>query len=143
MTELRTIRDDFFSEPNADTSLMRLMGSRCKACGEAFLGAPEGCANCQSEEFDPIPLSREGRLFSYTVVRNQPPGDYKGAVNPFVPYPVGLVELSEGLRILCRIDAEIDALKIDMPLTLSVHPYYQDQEGNTVLSYSYAAQGAR
>lgn len=139
----KTIRDDFFSEPRDDVAKIHLMGSRCRTCGEAFLGDLNACANCQSEALDSIPLGREGKLFSYTVVRNQPPGDYKGAVNPFVPFAVGLVELPEGVRILCRIDAPLDGLKIDMPLTLSVHPYYQNADGETVLSYSFAEKGTR
>lgn len=139
MGAIKTIRDEFFSEPRDDIAAIHLMGSKCGACGEVSLGKPPACPHCQSEALAPLPLGREGTLYSYTVVRNQPPGDYKGAVNPFVPYAVGLVELPEGVRILCRIDAALDALAIGAPLRLSVYPYYQDAEGNTVLSYSYAA----
>jgi uncharacterized OB-fold protein len=139
---MKTIHDEFFSEPRDDIGTIHLRGSACRSCGEVFLGTPHACANCQSEALDPIPLGRDGTLYSYTIVRNQPPGDYKGGVNPFVPYPVGLVELPEGVRILCRVDAPFDALKIGIPLRLSVCPYYHDTEGKEVLSYTYAAAGA-
>jgi uncharacterized protein len=139
MGAIKTIRDDFFSEPRDDIAAIHLMGSACGDCAEVSLGRPPACPNCQSEALSPLPLGRTGTLYSYTVVRNQPPGDYKGATNPFVPYAVGLVELPEGLRILCRIDAALDALTIGAPLTLSIHPYYQNADGETVLSYSYAA----
>jgi uncharacterized OB-fold protein len=133
------VRDDFFSKPLFPTEAVALMGSRCSACGEVFLGTVFACQNCQSAHLKSIPLSRDGTLFSYTVVRNRPPGDYKGPDNPFQPYPVGLVELPDGVRILSVLDCELGALKIGMPLTLCIYELYDDEMGRTVLSYQFKA----
>ena len=139
-----TVRDDFFSRPRDQIGNVSLMGATCSDCGEVFLGAPSACQNCQSERLEYAPLSRDGVLYSYTVVRTSPPGDYKGQTDPFQPYPVGLVELPEGVRLLSVLDVEIDALKIGMSMTLSVFPLYENEAGKPVLSYRFQrAEGGR
>jgi uncharacterized protein len=139
MTEstYRAVRDDFLSKPLYPVENVTLMGSKCAQCGEVFLGKAIACQNCQSDELRSLALSREGTLFSFTVVRNKPPGDYKGAGDPFQPYPVGLVELPEGVRILCVLDGDFDSLQIGMPLVLCVYPLYTDAQGVIVLSYAF------
>ena len=84
-----------------------------------------------------ITLSRDGTLYSYTIVRYKPPGDYKGP-EPFEPFAVGLVEVPEGVRILSPlIGCNFDDLKIDMNLELVVEKLYRDEEGRNVLIYKF------
>jgi hypothetical protein len=82
------------------------------------------------------PLSRRGKLWTYTVIRHRPPGDYKGA-DPFVPFGLGLVELPEGIRVLSPLDCALDKLKIGMDLELEVFPYFRDQEGKEVMAFKF------
>lgn len=132
-----TIRDDFFSTRDGPLADIRLVGTICGACSEASFGTVASCQNCQGTDLQPLTLSSEGTLYSYTVVRNRPPGDYKGAVDPFVPFPAGLVELAEGIRVLSVLDCELDALRIGMPLVLDVFELYRTEEGTPVLSYRF------
>ena len=132
-----TIRDDFFSKPLYPLKDIRLMGSRCCDCGEVFLGEVAVCQQCQGNNIESIPLSRNGTLYSYTVARNRPPGEYKGLDNPFQPFPIGLVELPEGVRILSVLQCDIDHLEIDMKLELSIQKLYEDDEGRIVLTYIF------
>src|SRR3546814_14108891 len=77
------------------------------------LGANTRCPKCGSDDVFPIALSDEGKVWTYTVVRYRPPGDYKGA-EPFQPFAIGLVELPEGLRVVAPVGGDPDAVRIGM-----------------------------
>lgn len=70
---------------------------RCKACGT--LRHPPGpvCMSCHSFEWDTVPASGRGTLYSYVVMHHpkHPAFDY--------PHVVGLVELAEGVRFVAPI----------------------------------------
>ena len=100
-----------------------LAGCKCTSCGETSLGTKKICPNCGQATVQDVALSKRGVLWTYTVVRHRPPGDYKGP-DPFVPFGMGLVELPEGLRVLAPIHCHIDSLKIGMPLEFT--PYVRD-----------------
>jgi len=130
------IKDDFFSKPLYPLENVRLMGSRCRLCGEVFLGKAVACQQCQSEDMEDITLSCYGVLYTYTIIRNRPPGDYKGP-EPFEPFAVGLVELPEGIRIVAPLRCQFEELRIGMELELSIEEFYTDEEGRTVLIYKF------
>ena len=132
-----SVRDDFFSKPFYPLENVCLMGSKCKECGEVFLGKVAACQQCQSEAVESIPLSKDGTLYSYTVVRTRPPGDYKGPDDPFEPFPVGLVEIPEGVRILSVLDCDTENIKIGTKVTLSIQVLYVDAEGRNVITYKF------
>lgn len=74
-------------------------------------------------------------LYSYTIARNRPPGNYVGP-DPFQPFAIGLVELPEGLRILAPLtDCDLENLQIGVRLELKVQKAYEDAEGNDVVGY--------
>jgi len=85
-----------------------------------------------------IPLSKRGKLWTYTVIRHRPPGQYRGP-DPFVPFGEGLVELPEGIRVLTVLDSEIDKIKIGMELELVVYKLYQDEQGNDCIAFKFKA----
>src|SRR5687767_2534098 len=63
-----------------------LLGSRCTSCGTVFFPPTEGfCKNpaCSSEVFEEQPLSRRGRVWSYTDAQYQPPPPYIAATDPY------------------------------------------------------------
>ena len=134
------VKDDFLSKPLYPLDKVCLMGTGCRDCGEVFLGEAIACEQCQSENLESIALSRAGKLYSYTINWNRPPGDYKGA-EPFQPFAVGLVELPEGIRVLSVLtDCDFDKLRAGMDLELSVEELYEDEEGNTVITYKFGPQ---
>lgn len=118
---------------NLDT--VRLAGSRCSVCGEATLGTSTACPNCGSDDVAPISMSSQGKVWTYTVVRYKPPGDYKGP-DPFVPFAMGLVELPEGLRVLAPIGADVDHVSIGMDVAF--HPYVR---ADGVVEFNYQPVG--
>jgi uncharacterized protein len=110
------VREGLLSSPLDDLSTVTLLGSRCACCGETALGASAQCQNCGSTGLTMLPLSRQGVLWTYTVVRHKPPGDYRGP-DPFVPFGLGLVELPEGIRVLAPLGTDVDTLYIGQLLT--------------------------
>src|SRR3546814_9575882 len=92
LSDFRPVRSGLMTGALDDLASVGLAGSRCRACGETTLGANTLCPNCGSDDVFLIALSDEGKVWTYTVVRYRPPGDYKGA-EPFKPFAIGLVEL--------------------------------------------------
>ncbi len=120
----------------ADLSSVRLAGSLCASCGETSLGTKDFCSNCGSSDVSPVDLDRHGTLWSYTVVRHRPPGNYRGP-DPFEPFGVGLVELPDGIRVFSTLSCPIDELKIGDALVLA--PYARhDEDGRTVVAFTFA-----
>ena len=75
----------------------RLLGTKCRDCGTYFFPKEEfACRNprCAGSELDEVPLSKRGRLWSFTNNCYQPPAPYVSP-EPFEPYAIAAVELAE------------------------------------------------
>ncbi|MGW1890646.1 Zn-ribbon domain-containing OB-fold protein [Streptomyces sp. NPDC002004] len=62
-----------------DGDAFRLLGTRCAQCGSVFFPRAETfCRNpsCHGEDLVEVPLSRHGRIWSYTDGRYRPPEPY-------------------------------------------------------------------
>lgn len=69
-----------------------LQGGKCSDCGQLTFPRSSICLNCHQPTIEPIPLSRRGRLYSYTTV-HMPASGFQP------PHASGFVDLPEGLRI--------------------------------------------
>ncbi len=127
------IRERLLSEPLSPLEDVRLLGSRCKNCGEVALGEVSSCQNCAGEDLEVIPLSRNGKLWTYTIIRNRPPGDFKGEI----PMGEGLVELPEGIRIKSPLGGDVEHLKIGMDLKFTAYPLYENEHGDEVIAFKF------
>jgi uncharacterized OB-fold protein len=118
---LTPIRKGLISEPIDSPEAFRLLGSKCGACGELSIGTNAVCLNCGGSDLSTVRLSPEGVLWTFTIVRHPPPGDYRGP-KPFAPFGLGLIELPDGVRIMAPLDGDIDTFRIGarMRLTLKV-----------------------
>lgn len=131
------IKDGFFTGPLSRPDHVRLAGKKCRSCGEVFLGERPACENCQSDDLGDVTLSKQGKLWSFTVIRHRPPAPYVGP-DPFVPFGVGWVELPEGVRVLAALtDCDIENLKVGMDLELVIEKLYDDEQGNEVMTYRF------
>jgi uncharacterized OB-fold protein len=93
-----------------------LLGFRCRHCGVYCFGPAIFCQACTSEALDSVELSKQGTLYSYTIVRVPPPG-WPGPV----PYILGQVELPEGPHVLAEVvDCQASDLKIGMAMKLAL-----------------------
>lgn len=134
-SRIRPIREDLLLDVGAPLQHVRLAGTHCAACGETLLGIVRLCPNCGSERLAVLPLANRGTVWTYTVARHRPPGDYRGP-DPFVPFGIALVELPEGLRVLARLDCDIDRIQVGLPVEFT--PYLRhDADGTTVVAFTY------
>ena len=130
------IREDLFRTPLSPLEQVTLIGSECKDCSEISLGKRQICSNCGGKDLEERPLSRKGKLWTYTIIRHKPPGDYRGP-DPFTPFGLGLVELPEGIRVLSPIQCELKKISIGMELALEVYPLYTDENKNEVMAFRF------
>lgn len=129
------IRDGLLAGSLTQLDRVSLAGCKCTSCGETSLGAKSICPNCGRDTVQEIALSKRGVLWSFTVVRHRPPGNYKGP-DPFVPFGMGLVELPDGLRVLSPIHCDIERLRIGLELEFT--PYVRhDEDGREVVAFAF------
>ena len=142
-TPRRPIREGLLTGDLADTARIRLLGTRCATCGATALGERATCPACSAPSVTHVPLSDRGTLWTYTVVRYRPPGDYRGP-EPFEPFGIGLVEVPEGVRVMSPIRCAPEALAIGMPLVF-VPEVRTDPDGAEVVAFAFApaANGGR
>jgi uncharacterized OB-fold protein len=81
-------------------------------------------------------------LWTYTVIRNRPPGDYRGP-EPFKPYGVGLVELPDGIRVLSPLGGDVNRFTIGAEMVFEPYCLYRNAEGAEVIAFRFVpAEGA-
>jgi uncharacterized protein len=108
-----------------------LIGSRCLSCGSYFFPRLSSfCRNpaCAGSTFEEVPLSRTGRIWSYTNACYQPPPPYVSA-EPFVPFAIAAVELErERMIVLGQMVAGTDvaSLRVGMPVELVLETLYRE-----------------
>jgi hypothetical protein len=114
-----------------DAAEPHLLGSRCTTCGAVFFPKESffcRSPRCEGTAFEEVPLSRRGRLWSYTDSRYAPPPPYP-AREPFEPYAVAAVELErEKMVVLGQVARGVgcDRLEVGMQMELVVEPLYED-----------------
>jgi uncharacterized OB-fold protein len=109
-------------------SLLGLVGSRCKRCGTPQFPPQVVCVKptCKAvHEMEPYRFSeRKGQLFTYT-------GDSLAfSLNP--PAVYGAVDFDGGGRYWFDLtDCQLDALKVGMPVEMSLRRKFIDQKMGT------------
>ena len=89
-----------------------LTGIRCVGCGALAVPPKELCPECGARRWEPVPLSGEGTIASYTVIRVAPRG-HAGEV----PYAIAAVQLEEGVSMLGRVvDIPLETLAVGLPV---------------------------
>lgn len=115
-----------------------LLGSQCNECGTYFFGAPQFCMRCTSDNLKTVELSKEGKLYTYTVVRQAPPG-WQGPV----PYTLGSVALPEGPHITSEIvDCPEDRVEIEMPLEVVFRVGGKMADGTEIVVFKWRPKSA-
>lgn len=114
-----------------------LLGSRCSACGTyAFPKETFSCRNprCGSTALVEVPLSRSGRLWSWTDNRYAPPPPYV-AGDPFEPYAIAAVELErEQMVVLGQVARGVPTARLEVgaPMELVVETLFADDDAEHV-----------
>ena len=120
-----------------------LLGSRRRSTGvvkfpaerpELFDGSPDTQA-----DIEPLELSTEGTLYTFTTQEFAPPLPYRGNRDPrtFRPYIVGFVELAEGLLVESLIiDVAAGDLRIGQPM-VSATTTLETEAGESFLTFAF------
>jgi uncharacterized OB-fold protein len=107
-----------------------LLGQKCRACNRILPPLTEMCCQCFSSDLEGIPLSKRGRLFSYTVV-------HVPVKNFQPPYAIGWIELPEGLVITSQIKGwEKKHLEIGMDMEFIVEKLWEEN-GEEIIGYKF------
>lgn len=110
---MRAIAERLFT----DESSPRLIGGRHRDSGRIVFPCPEGA------EYEPWPLQRKGRLWSYTIQRYRPKSPPYAGPEGFSPWPVAYVELPGETIVEARLEqVAFDEIWIGMPLELTFIP---------------------
>ena len=125
-----------------------LIGAKCAVCGTYVFPPRSGaCPNpsCDSMDLEPTPLSRRGKVWSYTENHYAPPAPFV-APEPFEPYALAAVELEdEGLVILGQVAKGVMAadLEIGMEVEVDLQLLFTDDDGNEKWIWTWAPAAPR
>lgn len=137
MTEGRSFRmlsEDLIG-PADEAGRRGLRGMRCGDCGEVFFGRRRGCEYCTSSSLTEVTLSDEGVLHTYTVLKVPPPPGFIGAFKE-EGYPIGLVELEEGVRVMAPLEVAPSVIDVGLKME-AVFPEIETEDGETVITYAF------
>ncbi|PXY18941.1 Zn-ribbon domain-containing OB-fold protein [Prauserella muralis] len=111
----------------------RLLGSRCAACGTTAFPPREFCPSCRAvEHIDKAELATAGRIHSFTIVRQAPPG------MP-VPYVLAWVDLpDDGVRLLTTVvGTQPEEVELDQPVELELTPFGTADDGASLMGFRF------
>ncbi len=107
-----------------------LLASKCKKCGKLHFPPQRLCSSCFSwEEMEEMPLSRRGKIFSWTI-------SYMMGT-----HPIGYVDLPEGIRVFTAFaelgDDPTKALDVGKEVELVVMPMREMEFGMEIGSVEF------
>jgi len=127
------LREGIFRMPDTPDGKPVLLGSRCPNCGAYYFPQRQICVACGRDGLDETELSGRGKVWTYTIAGQTPPGSLVEA-----PYALAIVELPEKVAIRAVLtDVELDAVKVGMEVEITLAKMKEDQDGNDVMSYKF------
>ena len=103
---------------------------RCEDCGALNFPPKATCLDCgEGTEFEPVELSGEGEVYSYTVTSpGAAPPEFAGQADAEGEYVVAIVELEEGPRITGQVvDVDPDAVEVGMAVSGRIRRIYEEE----------------
>lgn len=117
----------------------RLLGSRCATCDTPYFPRSELCHNpdCDHSDTQDASFGPRGVLWSYSV-QNYPPPPPARYDEPYVPYALGVVDLTDGLRVVGRMSVEDPGvLEAGADVELVIGAICHDDDGAPQLSWMF------
>lgn len=97
----------------------KLLVQRCLSCGHRWHPPTPYCPSCQADALEWSPVGGYGHVYSFTIVHHAA----HVAMAAKVPYPVALIELAEGVRLVANIrNCAIDVIRIGMKVRVFFEP---------------------
>ena len=119
--------------PSPSGESAHLIGSKCQNCGDIFFPKREVCLNCGKINMETLALSPRGKLHTYTIITQVPPGAMVTA-----PFVSARVRLPEGAYVGTLLaDCDFEKLKLGMDVELVIEKLTEDEEGNEIMIYKF------
>lgn len=96
----------------------------CRSCGRPHFPARPFCPRCWSDDVEWRASSGTGSVYSFTVVRANPPS----AFAEDLPYVLAIILLDEGVRMMSHIVGPSDSLRCDARVAVA----WKDLHGRTM-----------
>lgn len=110
-----------------------LLGSRCPSCDAHFFPQRQICLACGRNGLEEAELSGRGKVWTFTIARQTPPGSLIEA-----PYAVVVVELPEKVAVETVLaDGDLDSVHVGMEVEAVLAKMKEDEEGNDVMSFKF------
>jgi hypothetical protein len=127
------LRNGIFRLPDTPGGKPVLLGSRCPKCSAYYFPKRQICIACGQEGLDEAELSTRGKVWTYTIAGQTPPGSLVEA-----PYAVAIVELPEKVAIRTVLtNVDLAGVKVGMKVEITLAKMKEDQDGNDVVSYQF------
>lgn len=104
----------------------KLMGSKCKSCGEMFVPPKKICNKCLASDMEWIEFSGKGKLATFSLVHVGARYFVNQGYNMKKPYCFGVIELEEGPRVSAHVvgtdkdwEGNPDNYEVGMPLKMT------------------------
>jgi uncharacterized OB-fold protein len=116
-----------------------LIATRCPQCGCFFFPRRALCAACGGRGLEETVLSRSGRIWSYSVSHQAPPG---AIVQP--PYLIAQVELPERVLVHALItDCAPEEARIGMEVEITPMKVGADDQGRDIMAFAFRPVAAK
>ncbi len=107
-----------------------LIGYECTNCGHLDFPKLTICPSCWGEEFNQIPLSSKGTLYSFTDI-------FIGQAGMDTPYVFGYIDLPEDLRIFAQLEKHSNGYVCDEEVELCVGTIRMNKDGLPLTGYKF------
>jgi uncharacterized OB-fold protein len=116
----------------------RLEGARCLKCEKVVYPRRRVCPACRGTAWEPLRLSRRGKVVTSTVVHVAPED-----LAMETPYPMAVIETHEGARLMAQV-SDCDPAEVQPGLEVSLEFRRIRREGHSgILCYGYKAVPVR
>jgi uncharacterized OB-fold protein len=133
------IEPGFFTIPEAPGEAPRLLGCRCRACGEQLFPRRRVCAACLSEDLEETQLGPRGTLYTWTYVHVPFFGSRRADIGG---YGVGQIDLPEGPRVQAVLSGGPGDFRIGMEMELELESLHARDDGSDVVIFRFRPLGA-
>ena len=120
---MKSIKENLFT-----TDEFKLIGSRCRSCGNIQFPSNDFCSSCRETEMEEILFDPKGILHTYTVSR-VPVGKFQP------PHAVGVIKLDAGIKVTAPLSGE-GPFEIGQRMIAKAEVLYEE-EGEEILGYRF------
>ena len=128
------IEPGYFTVPEGSDESLRLLGTRCEACGEVFFPRRRVCAQCLADRVADVELGPGGTLYTFTWVHVPLFGALRAEAGS---YGVGQVDLDEGPRVQAVLACPREELAIGMRLELELETLRRSDDGEETVIFRF------